>query len=219
MFPCFFFCFFLFVFFLHASNILYTQHTFCSKCISTALEETPTAKPKVNALRNDHHATLPKMPAPVKISIYHESLPSPTNAYLQHSLELHWENVSEKRNVMTWQDHPAQSPGQTGWQRIHIKDRLLFSHHTMPSLQSNGPHWMNSITHTVISYCHCRVRGDSHVGIQFYHSAPSKSGRESEIVEKYSPQDKCDWHFKYRICYSVLSHCWPCCSIHSQFSF
>lgn len=101
---------------------------------------------------------------------------------------------------------PAESLGQNGWQRLHIKDRLLFSHHTMPSLQSNGPHWMNSITHTVISYCHCRVRGDSRVGIQFYHSAPSKSRRESEIVEKFFPQDKCDRHFKYRICY--VTHCW-----------
>lgn len=41
----------------------------CSKWILTAQEETPTAKPKLNALRNDQHATLPKMLAPVKMSI------------------------------------------------------------------------------------------------------------------------------------------------------
>lgn len=101
---------------------------------------------------------------------------------------------------------PAESLGQNGWQRIHIKDRLLFSHHTMPSLQSNGPHWMNSITHTVIFYSHCRVRRDSLMGIQFYHSAPSKLRRKSERVEKYFPQDVCDRHFKCRMCYLLLSH-------------
>lgn len=126
-----------------------------------------------------------------------------------------WKMCLKREGCDTVSSHPAVSLGQNGWQRIHIKDRLLFSHHTVPSLQSNGPHWMNSITHTVISDCHCRVRGDSRTGIQFYHSAPSKSRRESGIVEKYSPQDTCDRHFKYRICYSMLSRCWPSDFIHS----
>lgn len=132
---------------------------------------------------------------------------------LAFSVRVVWKG--EGYNKHSFLLHSAQSQGQNGWQRIHIKDRLLFSHCTMPSLQSNGPHWMNSITHTVISYCHCRVRGDSRMGIQFYHSAPSKSRRESEIVEKYSPQDECDRHFKHRICYSLLSHCWPSGFTHS----
>lgn len=140
----------------------------------------------------------------------------PTFAYLQHFLESSLKSVSEKRRLGRAKRSPHQSPrDRAGWQRIHIKDRLLFSHHTMPGLQSNGPHWMNSITHTVIFYCHCRVRGDSRMGIQFYHSAPSKSRRESEIAEKCSPQDECDRHFKYRICYSQLSHSRPCGFTHS----
>lgn len=100
-----------------------------------------------------------------------------------------WGNVPGKREGYGTVRSRHESLGRNGWQRIHIKDRLLFSHHTKPSLQSNRPHWMNSITHTVISYCHCRVRGDGRMGIQFYRGAPSKSRRESEIVEKCSPQD------------------------------
>lgn len=118
-----------------------------------------------------------------------------------------WEMCLKREGYDTASSCPAESLGQSGWQRIHIKDRLLFSHHTMTSLQSNAPHWMNSITHTVISYCQRRVRGRSHMGVQFYHSAPSKSRRESEVVDIYSPQGACDTHSKYRICYSLLRHC------------
>lgn len=45
-------------------------------------EEPTTAKHKANIVRNVHHATLPEMSAPVKISIYHESMPTARFAYL-----------------------------------------------------------------------------------------------------------------------------------------
>lgn len=119
-------------------------------------------------------------------------------------MESKHENLSEKK-VTKLHALTLKCPWNRQFDRRFIlkTDYCCFLH-TMLSLQSNRPPWMNSITHTVISLCNCRVIGDSHMGIHFYNSTPSKSRHESEIVEKYSPQDKCDRHLKYE----YATHCW-----------
>lgn len=95
-----------------------------SKWSLTAVEEPTTAKHKVNVLRNDHHATLPNMSAPVKFSIYHESV-----HIFWHSLESILENASEKRRL-------RQSPrDRTGDKGFILKTDYCF--HTTQCLAFN----------------------------------------------------------------------------------
>lgn len=137
-------------------------------------EEEPTpANQKANALCDDHHT--------------HKTFSFPTNLTRSHICISLAPLVDVRRICVKGKGHNAAGLETERVTKDSYERQIIVFSHTMPSLQSNGPHWMNSITHTVISYCHCRV---SHMRLRLYHGAPSKSGHDSESgEEKFSPQE------------------------------
>lgn len=91
----------------------------------------------------------------------------------------------------TWKEvTPCSVCGTPGLTKDSFEGQIIGGFfHSVTRLRTGGWHWMNSIIHTVISSWRCRDRGGSRMGVQLYHSAPSKSRCESEAVQEYSPQD------------------------------
>lgn len=92
------------------------------------IPDSTNAKHTASKVCNVHHAPLPKMSPPVKISILHKSMPTATFPYLQLSLESSWENAWKERIYEAWRvilktDYcflSAQCPdfnpvGHSGW--------------------------------------------------------------------------------------------------------